>query len=266
MMRFLTDISDTARRENAVVGPTVDSQPLRVSKVSHMVAAAVVEDIVSEGLQAGDRLPPEAAMLKRFQVGRASIREGLRLLETYGVISIRPGQRGGPVVAPLDAHDVARAFSLFLRLVGASYRDLIDARLVIEPVMARLAAERSDRERLQELRGVMDRERSAVDDRDYLSLANEFHYAVNGASGNPVLDLLGQALRVMYSDRLNNQGLFPPEARAGVRTTHAEIGSAILEGYGKKAEALMKDHMEDLAALQAERTPWFMDDRVVWES
>src|SRR3982751_2512088 len=206
---------------------TQPPQPLRASKVSHMVAAAIVEDIVTQGLEPGDRLPAEAAMLERFKVGRASIREGLRLLETYGVISIRPGQHGGPVVAELDASDLGRTLSLFLRLKGATYRDVIQARLVIEPVMARLAAERQHPEQIAKLKQVVEREKTASID-EYLPHANEFHYTVNGASGNPVLDLLGQSLRTLYTERLTGRGLFPKEARPRVRSVHETIAEAIV--------------------------------------
>lgn len=251
------------RPDQAPLSP--GEQPLKTSKVSHRVAFAIVEDIVEHDLQPGDRLPAEAAMLERFKVGRASIREALRLLETYGVLTIRPGQHGGPVVAELDASDLGRTLSLFLRLVGATYRDLIQARLVIEPVMARLAAERRDADQLARLAEVVEREQAAEID-DYLIHANEFHYAVNDASGNPVLDLLGQSLRTLYSERLTGRGLFPTEARPRVRSVHAEIAGAITAGDGPAAERLMALHMEELARLQQERTPWFMDERVSWDA
>jgi GntR family transcriptional repressor for pyruvate dehydrogenase complex len=240
-------------------------QPLRTSKISHMVAMALVEDIVSQDLKPGDRLPAEAAMLERFKVGRASIREGLRLLETYGVISIRPGQNGGPTVASLAADDLGRTLSLFFRLTGATYRDLIDARLVIEPVMARIAAERQDPEQLGNLREVMEREAASTPD-EYLPSAIEFHHTVSGASGNPVLDLIAQALRTIYLDQFTGGGLFPEEARPTVKRVHHEIGEAILEGDGDRAERLMGEHMADFARLTAERAPWFMDERIAWEA
>jgi GntR family transcriptional regulator, transcriptional repressor for pyruvate dehydrogenase complex len=237
----------------------------RSTKISQQVATAIVDDIVSKRLKPGDRLEPEASMVQRFGVGRASIREGLRLLETYGVISIKPGQKGGPTVGKLDASDLGRMLSLFLHILGATYRDLIETRLVIEPVMARLAAERQDPEQLAKLKEVIDFE-SAAPIEDYVPTSNEFHYAVNGASGNPVLDLLGQALRTMYRERLASGGLFPTEARGYVRSTHAEIGDAIFAGKADEAERLMKLHMDDLARLQSEKTPWFMDERVAWEA
>ena len=75
----------------------------------------------------------------------------------------------------------------------------------------------------------------------------------------------GASLRVLYSDQLTGKGLFPKEARPEVRSTHKEIGEAILAGEGEHAETMMKKHMADLARLQEEKTPAFMDERVSWE-
>jgi GntR family transcriptional regulator, transcriptional repressor for pyruvate dehydrogenase complex len=228
-----------------------------------MVAAAIVEDIVSRDLKAGDRLVSEAEMVERFGVGRASIREGLRLLETYGVIDIRPGQKGGAMVAATSAGDFSRTLALFLRLSGATYQDVMEARRVIEPVMARLAAERQDQAKQTALRETMEEEATAPDS-EYVRMSNEFHYMVAGASGNPVLDLLGQALRSLLVEPLATRGLFPPEARDAVRDVHKKIGQAILEGKAARAEKLMATHMDELTDAQAEKTPWLMNERVEW--
>src|SRR5690349_5234368 len=56
----------------------------RPVKLPERIAAAIVSDIVSQGLKPGDRLPIESVMRERFEVGRASIREALRILEIHG--------------------------------------------------------------------------------------------------------------------------------------------------------------------------------------
>lgn len=240
------------------------ARQLRASKVSQAVASAIVERIVAEDLQPGDRLPTEAQMLADFNVGRASIREALRVLEVYGLISIRQGQKGGPMVAPLSPSDLGRTLSFFFHLDGTSYRELIEARLTIEPVMARLAAERQDAELLEALRDVMEREGTSSPE-DEILCAEEFHYRICGASGNKALDLLGRSLRTVYASRISAAGILPPESHKQIHRTHAQIGKAILAGNGKRAERLMADHLRELADLQEERTPWFMEERISWE-
>jgi GntR family transcriptional repressor for pyruvate dehydrogenase complex len=226
---------------------------------------AVVEDIVARGLRAGDRLPAEREMVESFGVARGSLREGLRVLETYGVITIRQGQRRGPEVGPLSPSDLARALSLFARVEGATYRDVLDARLVIEPVMARLAAERDDDEMAEKLRRLLETEKS-TSDREYIAASYEFHQFISGVSGNPVLDLVGRALRALYADRFFDVRGYLEDATPLCRKAHQMIGAAILSGRGARAETLVADHLVELVQLQDERTASVMGERVVWKA
>ena len=235
----------------------------RAPKVSQKIAMAVVEDIVAKGLTSGDRLPPEGEMMQRFQASRASLREGLRLLETYGVITIRQGQRGGPRIGALTPAAIAQTLSLIFRLEGATYRDVHQARLLIEPAMARMAAEQQPPGEIAQLRELLELE-SASPPEEYGHAANRFHQLLSGLSGNPVLDLLGSSLRALYAERVF-RGALPDEWLPFCKTAHPEIGAAILAGDGARAEALMAGHMTDLHALVSQRASWVMDERVAWE-
>jgi len=238
----------------------------RRAKISQIVAAEIVRFVVDEQLREGDRLPTESEMLEQFGVGRGSLREALRLLEAYGLISIRQGQNGGPVLATLRAEDVARTLSFYFHLTGATYAELIEARLIIEPVMARLAAERQHPEHMAQLRATTEREQAAsLDDPEYLACADEFHYMVSGMSGNRVLDLLGRALRTMFQERVQHGSMLPAESRRQNRKVHRQISDAILAGQGAKAERLMTRHLADLAEALDTRMPHFSGDRITWE-
>jgi GntR family transcriptional repressor for pyruvate dehydrogenase complex len=264
--------SDHGPTDGKSSGPTVRARtapsraPQRPAKMSQIIAAEIVRGIVTDGLREGDRLPTEVEMLQQFDVGRASIREALRILESYGLIAIRQGQGGGPVVSAIDPQDLARTLSFYFHLTGSTFGELAEARAVIEPVMARLAAERRDPEQMRVLEDVMEREAAAsLENPEYITMANEFHYAVSGLSGNSVLDLLGRALRMLYTTRISGGGILPPEARPASRRLHREIGEAILSGRADVAQQLMESHVHDLAELQAERTPEVMDQRVIWD-
>src|SRR4051812_18011504 len=74
---------------------------MRPLKTSEIVARDVVRDISNGGLQPGDGLPSESAMLEQYGVSRESLREGLRLLEVQGLIRIRRGPGGGPIVGTI---------------------------------------------------------------------------------------------------------------------------------------------------------------------
>ena len=88
----------------------------RVMKTSELIARDIILDISEGGLKTGDSLPPEAAMLKHYEVGRASLREALRLLEVQGLVHIRAGAKGGPVVGSANAENLARMLTLYFGL------------------------------------------------------------------------------------------------------------------------------------------------------
>ena len=97
----------------------------RVVKTSEMVALNIVHDIKARNLKNGDRLPLEMAMLQEYRVSWASLREALRLLEVQGLISIKPGPGGGPVVGSVDARQMARTASLYFHLGDMRYGGIL---------------------------------------------------------------------------------------------------------------------------------------------
>lgn len=237
----------------------------RGEKVSEVVARDIVHRIVRTGLKPGSPLPAESAMLQDYDVGRASLREALRLLEVHGLLSIRPGPGGGPVVDDLTAADFGRMATLYFQAGGATFRELVEARLVMEPVMARLAAERRDPELLRKLaESVSESERlTEGDDLEYMQSATDFHGLVSGMSGNAVLDLLGRSIKDVYTDRITGT-IYPPEARERVLQAHVAIAAAIRKGEAARAERLMREHMEEFVAYVEQRHPGLMAETVDW--
>ena len=109
---------------------------LRPLKTSESVARDIVHSVVTGGLGQGDSLPSEARMLEQYGVSRESLREGLRLLEAQGLITLRRGPGGGPVVGTVDPANLGRASTLYYHLVGATYGELFEAWAVAEGYLA----------------------------------------------------------------------------------------------------------------------------------
>ena len=180
----------------------------RAVKTSERIASAIVADIVASDLKEGDRLPNEMAMTSQFGVGRGSLREALRILEVHGVISLRSGPGGGPVIIATDPRDVARSFSLYLHLNRATIRELIQARLFIEPIIVRMAAEAHEPAGLARLsRAVAAEAALPPGDPDFIAASNNFHYVLATLSGNKVIDLLATSLKDVYTTRVVAAGL-----------------------------------------------------------
>jgi len=238
----------------------------RAEKVPEIVARKILREIVQDGLGAGDRLPPEAAMLARFGVGRASLREALRILETHGLIRIKPGPQGGPVVTAPTAADYGQTTTLYLHRGGATFGELVEARRVIEPVMARMAAERLTDELAERLRDAVAAGWDALEQRpEVWSAASEaFHTVLAGATGNRVLDLYAGALVAIERNRL--APLFTDlDDRKRTLRVHDRIAEAVLNRDADRAEDLTRKHMQALTKVWQTNYARQMSDVVEWK-
>lgn len=233
----------------------------RGAKVAETVARDIIRDAAGQAI--GSALPGEAAMLARYGVSRGSLREALRLLELQGLIMMKPGPGGGPILLGANPESLGRMQSLHFHLLGARYEDVNDARIALEPQLARMVAERSDREALEPLRAflTLDVGFDVENDPEYAAKAQGFHRVIASLSGNPVLGVMASALQEIVLSRVRN-ALLEGHDRQRAIDDHHQIAKAILDGNGPKAELLMNDHMQHYRVGFAKRE--FSQETVDW--
>jgi DNA-binding FadR family transcriptional regulator len=212
----------------------------RLQKTSERVALEIVHDIVAQGLRTGDRLPLEAAMVDHYQVSRASLREALRLLEVQGLIRLKPGPGGGPVVGTVEGANLARTTTLYFHLSGATYSEVLATQSEFEPLCAELAAQQADRREAMEPYFEVP---TITDDAEYRDLTAGFHFAVYRLVANPVLTLLTEAVTHIVSDHVVAT-MDPADLRAEILDDHARLARAIAAGHAAKARRLMQQHFQ----------------------
>jgi GntR family transcriptional regulator, transcriptional repressor for pyruvate dehydrogenase complex len=232
-----------------VAGPVLGPTRPRAVKLTEAVARLIVDDVVARDLPSGAALPREAEMAELYDVSRATVREALRMLETNGLVRVRPGRYGGPQVGEADPVAFGRTLTWFLQLRRTRFWELLEARVIMEPMMAALAAERRPPGAIAELRAAIDAhgELGPDDSAGYLAATQEFHGLIAGISGNGVLDLFGRALKEIYTERAIAEDR-PAARRSEVLREHAAVVDAILDGDSARAERVMREHMEQLAA------------------
>jgi len=237
----------------------------RTEKVSEAIARQIVRD--SRGLPPGTRLPPEAKLLEKYGVARNSLREGLRILEVQGLIVIRPGPGGGPMIADVDSVHFSRMASLYLHRAGATYRDSLEARLILEPMMAGLAAQRQDADDLRALTEYL--EASAAEPEDPTAPFSEeersleFHAMLMEMSGNPVLTLIVRSLQDLHLERWAATRT-PMAEVPHMSDVHDMIAKAIIEGRAAQAEQLMREHMLEFLRDNLAQDPMRLDETISW--
>jgi GntR family transcriptional repressor for pyruvate dehydrogenase complex len=167
----------------------------RRSKAATVLAKNIVREISRRGLVPGDKLLSEQKMVARYGVARGSLREALRYLELQGVLRIKSGPGGGPLIDTPNGHHFASTLALMLQFVGARFRAIIETRWVVEPGMAALAAERASPADLAALRACLEEMRAQLGDAARFREENRrFHDLLAFASANPVLRFLLPAL------------------------------------------------------------------------
>lgn len=175
-------------------------------KAHAVVADELRRRIVAGELVEGQALPPEEELTVQFGVARTTLREALRVLESQGLIAIRRGRGGGPVVTHPDLGPVSTALSTSLQLQGVTVGDLDAARRLIETEVAgRLAREHDDVD-LVALQIAVDRAAGAAernDSRAFGLAAAGVHAALVERSGNRTLTtlstLLDRMVRAYYT-------------------------------------------------------------------
>jgi GntR family transcriptional repressor for pyruvate dehydrogenase complex len=252
-------------RGRLTVAPTgAATRPL---KTAETVARDIVHDIVRNDLQTGSSLPSEAAMLEQYGVSRESLREGLRLLEAQGLITIRRGPGGGPVVGQVDPANLGRISTLYYHLAGATYAELFEAWVLAEPILAELAARNPDRERVREALEPLVDDGVVPDETDlerFVLTHTNFHATVASLAGNRVLELSLQTMGSIVTHHVVVNA-DPRDAGAAIVHDHHEIAKAIVAGHARRAADLAAAHVHSIAEVYRSQIGDQMGDLIEWK-
>lgn len=193
------------------------------------------------------QLLPEHALCERLGVSRSALREALSGLGHLGIVETRGKARFGSTVAA-RAHMVRRAAAASSPLEGLQHA--LEARSLLEPPLARLAAERRTRAALtgiEEFLHLMERQPpNGVD--LVIDYDSGFHISIARATGNPTLVHMVSAI----TDALAATRVLSLHAVGGYQTSmagHRAIFAAIRDGNGDEAHAAMHAHLADVSRL-----------------
>jgi DNA-binding FadR family transcriptional regulator len=135
---------------------------IRQLRLWEEVAEQLKDSILSGDFKPGDKLPSERELAEQFKVGRIAIREALRSIANSGFVTMRYGAAGGAFVTDLTFNYLANAYVDLFLSDKVSIPELYQARLHVEPEIARLAAQRVTPEYVELLtKALEDEERQA---------------------------------------------------------------------------------------------------------
>ncbi|MCS7025482.1 MAG: FadR family transcriptional regulator [Bryobacteraceae bacterium] len=206
-------------------------KPLARRSLTDEIVDQLTSLIARGVLKPGTRMPSEKVLSEQFGVGRTSVREALRSLAAMGLIESQAGE--GHFVSANVAAAVDRALQVGILLGGIRIEELIEARLLLEPEAAALAARRATDEQLAAIeRQQNSMEQAGSDYGRYLEADLQFHLTIAAASQNSILANLLASIRGHLQ---------------------SWIRQALSQGKRKRAESSLIEHRRILEAIRRKK-------------
>ena len=233
-------------------GPGVDLAPIRSTRIYEEIVRQI-KTMIGEGrLKSGDQLPPERDLAEKFLVSRTSVREALRALESVGLIEIRPGE--GTFVREVSVDSLVEPLALVLLSQREMIAELFEARRLLEPAIAGLAARRATKDEVQEMERILEMQAAEIA-RGNTGLAQDaaFHAAIGTAAHNRAITRIVHAVMDLLAQS-REESLSTPGRPTRSHEDHQRILGAIRAGDAAAAEHAMLDHVVAVEGLVL-RTP-----------
>ncbi|MFI3333432.1 MAG: FadR/GntR family transcriptional regulator [Rikenellaceae bacterium] len=218
--------------------------------VAKQVANILTEQIINEEFKVGDYLPTEEELRTTFGIGRSSVREAIKTLESRGLV--RKLQGKGIIVVDESIEATSEMLRIALEYRKTSLRDLMDFRVALEVKMVELAAVRATDEEIAQMQKyivLMSDENYSME--EFAKFDYHFHESIANASGNSVSILIMKTLRPLLYNQIVytlNPNFTPMESMQ----LHAKIFEAIKARQPKMAVRAMLEHLRETQRIIAE--------------
>ncbi len=207
--------------------------------LAQTAADQLIAYIKEAGLTPGSKLPTEAELSEKLSVGRNTVREALRILLSRNIVETRQGS-GTYLSEKNGVSDDPFGFSMVTD-TRALTEDLMQVRLILEPKIAAIAADKRTDEDLKNLEEILLPMEEQIDKReDFSSLDAAFHEAIAKSTHNA---FMGQLIPVIT----NGVDLYARTVEETeylmTRKMHRKIFEAIREQSANEAEQAMSYHL-----------------------
>lgn len=224
------------------------------SRLGDVVIERLTQAIVDGRLKPGDRLPSESQIAATFGISKPIAREALRELAAMGVIQVQQGKVGR--VRAIDSGPLARFFRFAVGRTEQGLHDAVELRRMLEPPIARLAAQRRTDSEVGALRDILTAMESALGDIPrWIEADLAFHAQIAAMAHNGLAALQMQGLEPVVREmmvRFNDRAARNNTDWRHTYQRHARIADAIAAGDPESAEKTMSSHFEAADAAIAE--------------
>lgn len=229
-------------------------KPVSKKSLFEEVSEQIIKLIQNGTFELGEKLPGENSLSESFNVSRNSIRESLKALQLTGILTSKPGK--GTYVSEQALRNIHNMELISIIENESTLIELMEARLIIEPDLAYLAAQRATDEDIKKLEEVIHKGKKALAEKKYsFDIGMEFHMLILEISRNRILGdfmksitdhLIAQRAKIM----LEHLSEYILEVEMG---EHKKMLEFIREGNGEMAKEYMRKHIANSMQIIIEK-------------
>ena len=240
-------MSPASKRSGQRAGDRVDIAPIKSTRIYQEIIRQV-KGLIAEGrLKSGDQLPPERELAEKFLVSRTSVREALRALESLGLVQVRPGE--GTFVREISVDALVEPLALVMLSQREALGELFEARRLLEPALAGLAATRATPEEIHEMERILEEQAKEVaSGKTGLAQDAQFHAAIGAAAHNRAITRIAHAIMDLLTQS-REESLNTPGRPERSHQNHRQILKAIAERNARAAQEAMLEHLQTVEKL-----------------
>ncbi|MDF1590524.1 MAG: FadR/GntR family transcriptional regulator [Desulfobacterales bacterium] len=223
------------------------------SKAPQKIINQIRNAILKGEIGPGQKLYSEKKLMEEFAVSKSTLREALRTLEVMGLIEIKKGAKGGVFVSEVDMKTTQQSLVNFLYFKNVSVYHLSEIRKVLEPYVAKIAADAIRPEKLMALKDINDRCTQALEQGDTEKVEKDiirFHRVIANCSENPILVFILAFVEDLLED-IKKQLRPDNDFFQSVLAAHIRIYDALAEGDAEKAFSEMYKDVSRVEAFLA---------------
>ncbi|MCX7857498.1 MAG: FadR family transcriptional regulator [Deltaproteobacteria bacterium] len=225
------------------VSQKINFNPIVRKRTFEVVSEEIKRLILNGDLKVGDKLPSESELAKRFNVGRQTIREAMRLLELSGYIRVEKGLGKGAVVVDTVMNTFSKLFLEAFLMKKIDIHDLTVARVEIEKIMMKYVLENITSEDIQTLEENLKISKDRIKNKIQPFNENiEFHKLLAKISKNSVFILVIELIMAVVSD-FRSQVQLPLSFPKKNISDHERIVEALKKGDGKEVKSILEEHL-----------------------
>lgn len=218
-------------------------KPLQRATLTEAAFERLISLVVNGDWKPGDRIPPERDLCQELGIARTSLREALKAMELVGMLNSRVGD--GTFVCPRSEFLSRPLLWAFTALDHDELHDILESRMMIEEIVAGLAAERGTDEQIARIAETVQLMRDSITrDESIIEADMAFHVAVSTAAQNELLRNAVQLLRNLTRQGIYHKLLIPDMARLSLKG-HVAIYTAIQKRSPLAARRAMRAHLSE---------------------